>query len=231
MKILYEVAAEEEGRFLSRPNRFLARVSLKGGEIVEVHLRDPGRLPDLALPGRRVLLRRAIRAGRRTAWDLLAFERGGYWCFCHSGYHRPLAANLLFEMEPFGKIRTFQPEPRVKDGRLDFFLETEEGEFFIEVKGVTWAREGRALFPDAPTERGLRHLQTLRELLRRGKRAGLMFLVFRPEAREVRAAEEIHPSFAKVLSEAYQEGLRLKAFVLSYDGRYLSLEKEIPVKA
>ncbi|WP_168718746.1 DNA/RNA nuclease SfsA [Thermosulfurimonas marina] len=227
---LLDIPYDEEGEFLSRPNRFLVRVLLKGRE-EEAHLHDPGRLPDLVQPGRPLALRYAARPGRRTRWDVLAVRICGYWCFCHSGYHRRVAANLLFLKRPFGEFSDFEAEPRAGQGRLDFKLETFGGPLWLEVKGVTWARGRTALFPDAPTERGLRHLQTLRSFLREGQRAGLLFLVFRKEAEEVRPAEEIQPAFAQALREALSEGLEARAFVLTYDGRGIFLAREIPVRA
>ncbi len=197
---------------------------------MEAHLHDPGRLPDLAVPGRPVLLRAVSNPRRKTAWDLLAFRWQNYWCFCHSGYHRKLAANLLFRLRPFGDFEEFQPEPRAGEGRLDFYLKTAEGDLYLEVKGVTWARGATGLFPDAPTLRGLRHLETLRDLLRSGIRAGLLFLVFRQEAEEMRPAEEIQPAFAESLRAALTEGLETRALVLSYDGRGIFFVRSIPVR-
>ncbi len=230
MKI-FEIPAETSGVFLKRPNRFLALVELSDGRTVEAHLHDPGRLPDLAVPGRPVLLRSASNPRRKTRWDVLAFRREDYWCFCHSGYHRKLTANLLFKLSPFGDFEEFHPEPRVGEGRLDFRLKGAAGELYLEVKGVTWARGHLGLFPDAPTLRGLRHLQTLRELLRSGLRAGLLFLVFRQEVQELRPAEEIQPAFAATLRAALAEGLKARALVLSYDGRTVYFERFVPVRA
>jgi len=226
---LLRLPFDARGEFLSRPNRFLVRVLLEGRE-EEAHLHDPGRLPDLLRPGRLLALRYAARPGRRTRWDVLAARLGDYWCFCHSGYHSKIAANLLFLKRPFGEFRDFEAEPRVEEGRLDFRLETPEGPLWLEVKGVTWAEGETALFPDAPTERGLRHLETLRRILREGRRAGLLFLVFRKEAREVRPAESIQPAFSRALAAALAEGLEARAFVLGYDGREIFLEREIPVR-
>jgi len=229
LKEILEVPATTRGLFLSRPNRFLALVELESGRREEVHLHDPGRLPDLALPGREVLLAWAAHPRRKTRWDLLAFRVRDYWCFCHSGYHRRITANLLFKLKPLGEFYEIYPEPRVEDGRLDFRLETPSGRLYLEVKGVTWAREGIALFPDAPTERGLRHLRTLIKLLEGGHKAGLLFLVFRKEARRVLPAKEVQPAFAEALRIALERGLIVKGLVLDYDGKTIRFLRQIPI--
>lgn len=226
---LLEVPSEAEGIFWERPNRFLAWVECQGRR-QKAHIHDPGRLPDLVRPGRRVLLKKGRNPKRKTAWDILAFRHQDYWCFCHSGYHRALVQAFLWQGRPLGEPQELRPEPRIGEGRLDFYLKGPDGEWFIETKGVTWARGDVALFPDAPTQRGLRHLQSLRELLKTGYRAALWFLVFRKEAREVRPAVEIQPAFAKLLKESQKEGLLLQAFLFSYNGRFLSFERELPVR-
>jgi len=228
---LLNLPADREGRFVERVNRFLIRVRLSPGEWVEVHLHDPGRLPDLLTPGRRVLLRHAAHSRRKTQWDLLAFRKKDYWCFCHSGYHRGVAEALLRGTHPFGPFEELRPEPGVGEGRLDFLLQGPAGELWLEVKGVTWARDRVGLFPDAPTLRGLRHLRLLTELLDSDRRAGLLFLVFRREVEEVRAAAEVDPAFAEALARALDKGLAARAAVLSYDGKALYLERFVPVRA
>ncbi len=228
--MLFGIPADAEGVFLERPNRFLARVEVEG-RVEEVHLHDPGRLPDLTRRGCPVLLRKAPNSRRKTRWDLLAFRVRDYWCFCHSGYHRRITANLLFEARPFGDFTDLKAEPRVGEGRLDFLLETSEGSLYLEVKGVTWAQGEVALFPDAPTERGVRHLRALISLVRSGNMAGLLFLVFRQEARRLRAAEEVDPAFAGTLREALRNGLQARAAVLSYDGQNVFFERYIPIEA
>lgn len=204
-------------------------MELGPGSREKVHLHDPGRLPDLAIPGREVLLARAKNPRRKTRWDLLAFRIRDYWCFCHSGYHRKITANLLFKLKPFGDFYEIYPEPGVGEGRLDFLLKTSSGDLYLEVKGVTWAHEETALFPDAPTERGLKHLKMLRSLLESGHRAGLLFLVFRKEARKVVPAEDIQPAFSRALKAALSKGLLVKALVLGYDGRTIRFLREIPI--
>jgi len=226
---LWTISYQAEGKLLSRPNRFLVQVLIQGRE-EEAHLHDPGRLPDLIRPGRRVALRSVRGRRRRTRWDVLAIRLEDYWCFCHSGYHRQIAANLFFLQKPFGEFSDLKAEPEVEEGRLDFRLETPRGPLWVEVKGVTWARGKTALFPDAPTLRGLRHLQTLRRLLQEGFRAGLLFLVFRQEAEEIRPAEEIQPDFARALAAALEEGLEARAYLLTYDGHGISFKSALPVR-
>ena len=227
----YPLAADACGRFLERPNRFLARVELEG-KIIEVHVHDPGRLPQVLVPGTPVLIKYRPGPKRRTSWDLLAGKAAGHWVFAHSGYHRPLTQTLLSERGPdiFPGLKAFKPEPQVNKGRLDYLLELEKGDrMFVEIKGCTLAEGQKALFPDAPTSRGRKHLQVLTELKKQGIKALVWLLVFRPECTCFAPAEGIDPLFTRDFYEALEVGVEPKIFQFSYDGRFLRLEKALPL--
>ncbi len=223
-----EVPADDKGFFLERPNRFLARVKLSLGEIAEVHVHDPGRLPQILFPGNEVLLKRAVNPRRRTNWSLLAGRAGNYWVFTNSGYHRRLAERILKDplLSPFGPFKALTPEPVINGGRLDFFLETEAGgRIYVEIKGCTLAQGEVALFPDAPTTRGTKHMRELLFLRRQGFRAVVWFLIFRPETTSFEPARTIDPQFAKVFEEALEGGVELVTSKFFYDGHTLFLFK------
>ncbi len=230
LKIM-ELPADEEGMFLERPNRFLGKVALNG-KIVLVHVHDPGRLPDLLLPGTPVLLKRAESPKRKTAFSLLAARKDSFWVFVNSGYHRRLTGALLEKLgeKVFPGLRGFQAEPKFDGGRLDYLLKLEsQEEILLEVKGCTWAKGEIALFPDAPTTRGQKHLRHLLELRRRGLKACLWILVFRPEATCFCPAVEIDPVFAELFNEALKQGVILKMHRILYDGKNLSFGGELPL--
>jgi len=221
-----EVPADEKGLFLERPNRFLARVKLSSGEIAEVHVHDPGRLPQILALGNEVLLRRALNLRRRTKWSLLAGKVGSHWVFTNSGYHRRLAEKILRDpvLSPFGPPKALTPEPVTNNGRLDFLLETETGKrIYIEVKGCTLAQGEVALFPDAPTTRGTKHLRELLFLRQQGFQAAVWFLIFRPETTRFEPARAIDPQFAKAFDQALEGGVELVTSKFFYDGHTLFL--------
>lgn len=227
----FSLPSEALGCLLARPNRFLALVEVSG-QVVEAHVHDPGRLPQVLVPGREVLLRRAHNKRRRTAWDLLAGRARGYWVLVHSGTHRLLTQRLLEERgkELFPGLVSFQPEPRVLEGRLDYFFEMKEGPpLYVEIKGCTLADGKRALFPDAPTLRGTKHLQNLVALKEKGFRTLIWFLVFRPETECFAPEANIDPHFARAFSQALAAGVEVLIHQFVYDGREIRLLKQLPL--
>ena len=228
---VFEIPADTRAVFIRRPNRFLALVE-KDGKVLEAHVHDPGRLPDLLVPGNEVLLKYASRAGRRTSWSLLAGKAEGYWVFANAGYHRQLSGKILssFGKELFKGLETFSPEPRLEGARLDYLFQMEDGvPVYVEIKGCTWARGEEALFPDAPTVRGQKHLRHLLELKRKGFGALLWILCFRKEAGCFRPAYEIDPEFARLFEEALKAGVEVRVSKLCYDGEKIYLQGELPL--
>jgi sugar fermentation stimulation protein A len=171
------------GTLLRRYKRFLTDVLLDDGREVVAHLADPGRLPTLALPGRRLWLSAHDRPGRRLAFAIeLAEEDGTLVGLNTLNPNRIVSAALLAGRLPaFVPYTTIRREPRLAGGgRLDFHLAAADGrELYLEVKGVTWRRDGEAAFPDAPTVRGARHAVSLAALARTGVGAALLFVAQR----------------------------------------------------
>lgn len=197
------------GTFLDRPNRFIAHVALKGG--VEVcHVKNTGRCRELLTPGAAVYLARSDNPARKTRYDLVAVEKG----------------SLLINMDAqapnrvFGEwAEHFLPEPAVvrpeftwEDSRFDFRLEDGEGPVFVEVKGVTLERDGQALFPDAPTERGVKHLRGLARAAGQGYRAAVFFVIQMEGVSCFRPNDETHPAFGAALREAAESGVGVYAY-------------------
>lgn len=203
-----------EARFVARPNRFLVRALLPGGEEVWAHLPNSGRLRDLLIPGCRIWLRPAP-ALRKTPFTAVLVEppEGGLASLDTTLPNRvagaALAAGVLEELSGW---RLAGAEVTVGGSRFDFHLRAVRGrrEMFLEVKSVTLVEGGVALFPDAVTARGARHVRELAELARRrGKAAAVLFVVQRADAHSVRAAHAIDPDFARALAEARDAGVRI----------------------
>ena len=218
-----------EAEFLERPNRFLAEVRV-GGRKEWAHVPDPGRLTELLLPGARVRLRPAPAGRRRTAWTLIGVESEDGWVNIDSRL-----PNLLFSealragsLDEFPEPGAWRSEYRYGRSVLDFYLEGEPP-CLVEVKGCTLVEEGTALFPDAPTARGVRHLQELARARREGFRSCLVMVVKHPAGRVFRPNRATDPAFADALAEAAAEGVEVLAYLAPWREREMRLKGRIPV--
>ncbi|MHA2042041.1 MAG: DNA/RNA nuclease SfsA, partial [Candidatus Thorarchaeota archaeon] len=174
-----------EALLINRPNRFLGRVEVEG-KVVEVFIPNPGRMYELMIPGKQVFLRRKSGAHRKTNYDMIGVWHDDVLISIDSNLpNRFMKERLLNrELEWFLPYDVVTPEPRIYDGRFDFRLDGSKGTTFIEVKSCTLVEDGHALFPDAPTLRGARHLRNLARSLQEGiaKRAAVAFIIQRPDA-------------------------------------------------
>jgi len=211
---ILDIPYDVEAKFLLRPNRFTGIVEIEGDKEI-VHIHDPGRLEELLYMGNRVLLKRADKEERKTKWDLIASRYGNQWVFTNSGYHRKISERMVHMLYPYAEIR---PEVTVGHSRLDFVVKHENKSIGIEVKGCTLTRDGIALFPDAPTERGRKHLETLIEMVENGMEAMLLTLVFRKDSLCFAPNEETDPKFAEVFRKAVENGVDVLPALLEYDG-------------
>jgi sugar fermentation stimulation protein A len=229
-----------KGIFRTRPNRFLGIVDvLSDSKVItkneKVHIHDPGRLKELLYSGNRVLLKRASNSNRKTGWDILAARApdDSHWVFIHSGYHRTITENILnyHRLSPFGKIIKITPEVTVGHSRLDFLLtKPNHNQIYVEVKGCTLAVNGTALFPDAPTERGTRHLRTLIDLKISGVNSALIILIFRQEAETFAPNSITDPQFSDTFSSVVLEHkIPVYPISLNYDGEKISYIRPIPI--
>ena len=215
-------------RFLERPNRFIARVDSADGELI-CHVKNTGRCRELLTPGAVVYLERAKNPNRRTGYDLIAVEKGGLLVNMDAQ-----APNCVFgEWAEAGgflpDIRAVRPEYSYGASRIDFCLETERGVHLVEVKGVTLEENGHARFPDAPTERGVRHLHELRRAVEQGLSASLVFIVQMEGMRDVSPNDGMHPAFGAALREAAAAGVGVRAFTCAVEPDSIAVSGEIPV--
>lgn len=213
-------------RFVSRPNRFIVEAELPGGSMVPSHLADPGRLRELLLPGAELRLRRATGGtSRRTAYSVelvRATAPPRPWVSLVTTRANLLARPLLEQGEVRGAGRgwTVRPEVQVGRSRFDFLLTRPGGDrMLVEVKSVTLVECGTALFPDAPTARGRRHLEELAGTARRGGRCLVLFVVQRADARSVRPHPVRDPLFAGALHRARAAGVLIRAAGFRFSGR------------
>ena len=203
-------------RFVQRYNRFLLQVRLEdSGELADVHMADQGRLKELLLPEKRVWLRPASNPHRKTRWTAVLVESpsGEELVSLDTTLPNRLVGVALQAgaMEEFQGWSFQRAEVSMGRSRLDFLLRGPEGrQMAVEVKSVTLVEDGLALFPDAVTARGARHVRELAEIAGRdGWEAAVLFVLQRPDAREIRAARRIDPVFAQALQEARASGVQI----------------------
>ncbi len=213
------------GKFISRPNRFIAMVELDG-ETRACHVKNTGRCRELLTPGARVVLCASDNPGRRTKHDLIAVYKGNLLVNMDSQAPNRVAEEYLAALRPDALIRR---EVEYGDSRLDFCLDGPEGRTYVEVKGVTLEDGGTAYFPDAPTLRGVKHLRELIRARREGYTAMLLFVVQMEGMREVHPNEHTHPDFGRALRDAAAVGVELRAIVCHVAPDSLLPGEEIPV--
>ncbi|MEZ4770508.1 MAG: DNA/RNA nuclease SfsA [Caldilineales bacterium] len=206
-------------RFVRRDNRFRASVLLDGAPL-SAHVPNSGRLGELLVPGAAVWIRRHARgAERRTDSDLVLVAYAGVLVSIDARLPNGLLAEALAgaRVPQFAGYSEVLREVTVGQSRLDFLLNTGRGSdaserCWVETKSVTLVEDGTALFPDAPTERGLRHLHELMDLRRQGDRVAVAFVIQRPDALAFAPHPTAHPAFAAALRTARQEGVEVYAW-------------------
>lgn len=219
-----------EGVFVERVNRFLARVEV-GGRQTWAHVPNSGRLHELFAPGRPVLLAAVHGSQRKTRYDLIMVQLGNRLVSMDAR----LPGHLLHEallaggLPPFVGYPDIQREAVFGGSRLDFLLQGERRRCFIEVKSVTLVEEGMALFPDAPTLRGRRHVEALAEAVAQGERAAVVFVVQRDDADRFAPHDRADPAFGQALRAAAAAGVEVYAYTCRVSREEVILDKAIPI--
>lgn len=229
-----DLQVDAKGEFLTRENRFLGVVNIlepKMQEEVLVHIHDPGRLGEILYSKNSVLLQRVESESRKTDWTIIAGEVNGAWVFIHSGYHRQIAEWVLKneKINLFSTIDEIIPEKRLGESRIDFLVLGDHQKAWVEVKGCTLARSERALFPDAPTARGRRHVKELTRARTHGDDAGMLILIFRGDAKCFAPNAETDPEFANIFLLAVKKGVHIFPVQFTFENDTLYYVGEIPL--
>ena len=198
----------EKATFLARPNRFIAHVEL-AGEPVVCHVKNTGRCRELLVPGAEVWLEKGSNLGRKTAWDLIAVRKGEHLINMDAQAPNKVFAEWAAQWEP--ELTALRSEVTYGQSRLDFCLETLHGLHYVEVKGVTLEEKGHTRFPDAPTERGIKHLQELMRAVEEGHRASAVFVIQMEGVTDFAPNDDTHPAFGAALREAAKAGVQVLA--------------------
>ena len=221
----------EKAVFLERPNRFIAYVNRIGGreEKEVVHVKNTGRCRELLLPGAGVYIQRSDNPDRKTQWDLIAVEKDGQIINMDSQVPNKAVEEWIREGNLFLDVTRIKPEYKYGNSRIDFLVETEEKKVLIEVKGVTLKEGETARFPDAPSDRAVKHLEELIRAVEEGWEAYVFFVIQMKGVKKILPNVDTHPEFAKALWKAKEKGVRLIARDCIVTEDEIRIDREIPV--
>ena len=200
----------QKARFLARPNRFIARVLLEGEELT-VHVKNTGRCRELLVPGAPVWLVRSDNPSRKTAYDLVAVEKAGRLINMDSQAPNALFAEWARAGHFVPGLTLLRPETTWGNSRFDFYWEAGARRGFTEVKGCTLEEDGWTYFPDAPTERGVKHLEELARARAEGFEAAVCFVIQMADVDGFSTNDRTHPAFGEALRRAVDQGVEVLA--------------------
>ena len=216
------------GIFLSRPNRFIAHVVIDGREEI-VHVKNTGRCKELLPPGAQVWCRRSDNPKRKTKFDLITVKKGDRLINMDSQAPNTAAGEWL-RRGGLGEIENLKAETFHGDSRYDFSFTKDGKPCFLEVKGVTLEEDGVCAFPDAPTDRGAKHLKGLTEAAKAGFGAYVLFVIQMADVKYLRPHDERDPAFGAALREAAENGVVVMAMDCAVAVDSMAIRLRVPVK-
>jgi len=202
-----------KGTFLERPNRFLAFVKI-ADRVFPSFVPNPGRMRELLIPGTGVLLRKVLRDGRKTSYDMIGVYYKGKMVSIDARVPNKLVLETLRnrDIKEFSEYSIIKPEQSYGHTRFDFLLSNENEKCFLEVKSCTLVKDGVAMFPDARTERGSRHLRDLMKAKKEGYRACVLFIIQRTDGHVFSPNDEADPQFGMTLRGVASKGVEVYAY-------------------
>lgn len=216
-------------KFLSRPNRFIAHIIVDGRPEI-CHIKNTGRCRELLIPNVDIVIQEVNNPKRKTKYDLIAVYKGKKIINIDSQAPNKVFQGWLAKSELFQDINTIKPEFKYGNSRLDFYLESDFRKILVEVKGVTLEEEGVALFPDAPTDRGIKHLNHLCHSLEHGYEAYLFFIIQMKDVLYFTPNIKTHPAFGEALINAEQQGVKIMALDCEVEPDSIGARKFVDVK-
>ena len=198
----------KQGKFVSRPNRFIANIEIDGN--IEVcHVKNTGRCKELLVPGATVYVQEFDSPLRKTKYDLISVYKGDRLVNMDSQ-----APNKVFKewaKNHFKNASLVKSEVKYKNSRFDFYIEENDEKIFVEVKGVTLENDGVCAFPDAPTERGVKHIRELIKCMEEGYEAYILFVIQMSPVKYLKPNDVTHKAFGDALREAKKAGVHVLA--------------------
>lgn len=218
-----------KGRFINRPNRFIAQVEINGKEET-VHVKNTGRCRELLIPDATVILEGSANTQRKTKYDLIAVYKNDILINMDSQAPNKAAGEWLVKGGLIENPDLVKAEKIFGNSRLDFYVEKGEEKIFIEVKGVTLENNGVARFPDAPTQRGSKHLNELINAKKQGFRAVALFVIQMKGCRYFEPNSDTDPVFAETLKKAFNAGVEIIAVDCKVTESSMEIDKQVEVK-
>ena len=218
----------KKGIFLKRPNRFLAQVLIDGKEEL-CHVKNTGRCKELLVPNAEVYVECHDNEKRKTKFSLVAVKKGDVLINMDSQAPNKVVKEWLEEKNGLGEPKVIKSEKKYGNSRFDFYLETNEKKCFIEVKGVTLEENGIARFPDAPTERGVKHILELIECAKEGYESYLIFVIQMKGILSFEPNDRTQPEFKEALKKAREAGVHILAYDCLVTEDELCLDQEVLV--
>lgn len=218
----------KEGRFLKRPNRFIAHIEIDGIEEI-VHVKNTGRCAELLKPGATVYVQESEKAERKTKWDLISVEKGERTINMDSQIPNQLVCEFIRNGNLFSNVKLVKPETTYGKSRFDIYVEYEDKKAFIEVKGVTLENGGVVRFPDAPSERAVKHVEELVQAAKEEYEAYVFFVIQMKDALYFTPNRDTHPAFAEALTKASKEGVSVLAYECEVEKDKIEITKPVPV--
>ncbi len=214
------------GKFIKRPNRFIANVLIDGKEEV-CHVKNTGRCKELLIEGVSVFVEKAKNPNRKTKYDLISVYKGDKLINIDSQAPNKVVKEWIESGNLYKNISKLKPEATFENSRLDFFVEGDGKKAFVEVKGVTLEENGVAMFPDAPTTRGIKHLLDLKEAVSQGYEGYACFVIQMEGIDKFVPNERTHKEFAEALEEVEKSGVKIKVLECTVDENSLYIKREI----
>lgn len=200
----------KEAKFLSRPNRFVAQIKIDG-KVEICHVKNTGRLRELLIPGTDIYVQKADNPNRKTKYDLIGIYKGDRLVNIDSQVVNQVFHEWVSSGRYFPGVSLIKPEYRYKQSRFDFYLEAADKKLLVEVKGVTLEEGNVAMFPDAPTERGVKHINELVESMGDGYQPYIVFIIQMKDVAYFTPNAKTHPEFANALKAAAEKGVKILA--------------------
>lgn len=217
------------GIFKSRPNRFIAYVEVDG-EVKTCHVKNTGRCKELLIPGVTVYLEEQDNPKRKTKYDLIGVQKGNRMINMDSQAPNKVVYEWIMSGGLFSDIKLVKTEKTYGNSRFDLYVETENKQIYIEVKGVTLEEDGIVRFPDAPTERGVKHVRELIACVAEGYEAYIIFVVQMKDVTYFEPNNVTHPAFGEALREAEKKGVHILAMDCDVEFDQLNVRKNVKVK-
>lgn len=217
-----------EGTFLERPNRFIAYVEIEGKKET-VHVKNTGRCAELLVPGRTVYLQESENPSRKTKYDLITVEKEKRLINMDSQIPNKVVLEWLEAGNLLNEIVQTRPEYTYGNSRIDLYVETKEKKVLIEVKGVTLEEDGIVRFPDAPSERAVKHVKELQKAVKEGYEAYVFFVIQMRGVRYFAPNVITHPEFAEALADARKAGVRVVAYDCDVTKDSLQISEKVDV--